>query len=394
MRFPHTPFMKRTFTLVDKLNEHRDIKDQIKLIPYKWEASNTFQYFNGLHVPRIPGELPLNPADPFNINATTTYNPNSYVPPSFDRLLDPSNIKKYLEDVSKELKRFFIEDQSHPNFDRAMELTVQMYDKYTMRSYLSEVKKLPPSVINLLETFDNGTGWYDRSLVDMICEDLAFNWLSSARELDWKCFECVCLHCYSRVCSLKSYFSSGGSSTLPNAMEQYLKERGSTVTKNTSVVSIIDPNLNTPGQPRGGLKAQTALTSSGEAQASKTYPAVFCTAPLSTLGMMELSKSGIHSNYAQWSGIRELLYGPAMKIGIRFKTNWWAEKFDIVGGQRYERVVTFHSCQLTCILQLHGPSSSYHVSTPYLAELLKSLALFVAFIRRIPSTGSSPTFLS
>jgi monoamine oxidase len=115
-------------------------------------------------------------------------------------------------------------------------------------------------------------------------------------------------------------------------MERYLNDRGSVINDNTMVTAIVDPHLNDPGLHRGGLTVETV--SSGKSR-SQTYPAVFCTAPLSTLGIMDLSKSGIHSNYAQWSGIRELQYGPAIKIGIRFKTNWWDEKFNIVGGQRY-----------------------------------------------------------
>jgi hypothetical protein len=341
MRFPDTPFMKRTFDLAEKLQDRG-----VKLIPYKFEADNTFKFFNGVHVPRLPGEPPLNPADPYNINVTTTYNPNSYVPPSFDRFLVPEEITRYLEGVLARLKTFFIHDRSH-NFNHDMQRTIQVFDKYTMRTYLSEIEKLPPSVINLFETFDKSTGWYDRALTETICEDLAFNWLSSASDLCWKCFECVWfLRRLWLITDIDFFSSSGGSSTLPNAMEQYLNERGSVVRKSTSVVAISDPNLNDPNQSRGGLVVQTVSSLGGMAEASKTYPVVFCTAPLSTLGMMELSKSGIHSNYAQWSGIRELQYGPAIKIGIRFSKNWWAQRFKIVGGQRYGHAI---ECPLAMI---------------------------------------------
>lgn len=66
---------------------------------------------------------------------------------------------------------------------------------------------------------------------------------------------------------------------------------------------------------------------------TNAYDAVICTVPFGRLSMMELTGAGIHDNYAQWSAIRQLQYGPAIKIGIQFKENWWS-KLGIVGGQR------------------------------------------------------------
>jgi hypothetical protein len=182
MRFPDTPFMKRTFQLAEKVN--------VKQIPYYFQADHTFKFFNGVHVPRLPGEPPLDENDPYNINTTTEFNRQSYIPsPDFQKFLNPEVIADFLGDLMMEFKEDF---RTHSgDYKEAMRLTIAKYDKYTMRSYLSEVVKLPAAVINVMETFDKSTGWFDRALVETIVEDLAFNWLSKATDLDWVCFEYV-----------------------------------------------------------------------------------------------------------------------------------------------------------------------------------------------------------
>jgi monoamine oxidase len=67
------------------------------------------------------------------------------------------------------------------------------------------------------------------------------------------------------------------------------------------------------------------------------YSAIISTVPLPCLSLMDLTKVNINSNYAQWSAIRELQYGPATKIGIKFSTPWWETELPrpIHGGQSY-----------------------------------------------------------
>lgn len=64
------------------------------------------------------------------------------------------------------------------------------------------------------------------------------------------------------------------------------------------------------------------------------YSAVISTIPFGPMRAINMSESGINDSWAQSSAIRELQYGPAMKIAVRFKENWW-EQMGIVGGQRY-----------------------------------------------------------
>ena len=67
------------------------------------------------------------------------------------------------------------------------------------------------------------------------------------------------------------------------------------------------------------------------------YSAVISTVPLPRLSVMDLIGVNINSNYAQWSAIRELQYGPAIKIGIKFSSPWWETDLPgpIHGGQSY-----------------------------------------------------------
>ena len=71
-------------------------------------------------------------------------------------------------------------------------------------------------------------------------------------------------------------------------------------------------------------------------QSPQEYSAVISTVPLPRLSLMDLGGVGIYENYAQWSAIRELQYGPAVKVGIRFSKPWWEDLLQTIrGGQSY-----------------------------------------------------------
>ena len=65
----------------------------------------------------------------------------------------------------------------------------------------------------------------------------------------------------------------------------------------------------------------------------RTYSHVISTIPLTGLRMIELSKAGL--NVMQSTALRKLQYGPSIKIGMRFTSAWWTDKFGIIGGQSY-----------------------------------------------------------
>jgi len=65
----------------------------------------------------------------------------------------------------------------------------------------------------------------------------------------------------------------------------------------------------------------------------RTYSHVISSIPLPGLRTIDLSGAGL--SVMQSTALRKLQYGPLVKIGMRFKSAWWTEKFGIVGGQSY-----------------------------------------------------------
>jgi hypothetical protein len=102
-----------------------------------------------------------------------------------------------------------------------------------------------------------------------------------------------------------------------------------------SPVTAIFGDAPTSEYPEGCMRISINGTPS-----SKRYSAIISTAPLPRLSIMNLNGVDIGQNYAQWSAIRELQYGPAIKIGMRFTTPWWGTKLKppIRGGQSYTDV--------------------------------------------------------
>ena len=72
-------------------------------------------------------------------------------------------------------------------------------------------------------------------------------------------------------------------------------------------------------------------------QSQQEYSAVVSTVPLPRLSVMDLSGVNINDDYGQWSAIRELQYGPSVKVGMKFSSPWWetALPMKIHGGQSF-----------------------------------------------------------
>ena len=72
-------------------------------------------------------------------------------------------------------------------------------------------------------------------------------------------------------------------------------------------------------------------------QSPRECAAVISTVALLRLSLMDLSGVDINDNYARWSAIRELQYGPSVKVGIKFSAPWWetALPMKIHGGQSF-----------------------------------------------------------
>jgi len=199
----------------------------------------------------------------------------------------------------------------------AMDTLFSETNTFTMRSYMFQ-GGMNAKDIHWCETLDKSTGWYDRALTETVIEGLAFNWpitpLPGPEQPKedpndgWYCFDL-------------------GSSALPQAMFDSLSVDAKNPTLFESPVTAISRDADN----------ESMRISINGAQTSNPYSAVISTVPLPRLSLMDLTGVGINDNYAQWSAIRELQYGPAIKVGIKFSTPWWETAPDqqIHGGQSY-----------------------------------------------------------
>ena len=153
MRYPDTAFMKRTFDLVRK----RDLKD-VKLIPYimemdKPQPPNTFLFYNNARVNNRDSSVT---GDPFGVRSYVT-DPD---------LTTPQGVSKKVKKVLQPFRNLFrprLPGQD-PNIEASMKTLFEQTNKFSMRSYMLIELKMDPKDVNLCETFDKPTGWYDRAL--------------------------------------------------------------------------------------------------------------------------------------------------------------------------------------------------------------------------------------
>ncbi|KAG9124881.1 hypothetical protein FRC07_009897 [Ceratobasidium sp. 392] len=200
---------------------------------------------------------------------------------------------------------------------------MQKYDLYSTRAYMQLAykpnaslnlpdKSLPTDVVNWCETFDKSTGWYDRALSETVLEAVAFGWHPGPNppKTQWFCID-------------------GGSHQIAECMATYIRSRNpSAITLNSRITSIA---LNANGS---GIDVGTS-----NAEQYK-FSHVISTIPLPVLRTIDLKEAGL--SHMQANALRELNYGPSVKIGLQFSTAWWTTGTDrdgkplnIVGGQTY-----------------------------------------------------------
>jgi hypothetical protein len=165
MRFPDTPFMKRTFDLA----ENRGLK--VKLIPHiiqMVKPPNTRLFFNNV---RINNQDSSVTGDPFNI-ASYIDDPD---------LLTPQGVSKKVGEAIQPFRDMF---RASPGQRADIAITIDRLfkdtDKLSMRSYMFE-GGMNAKGIHWCETIDGATGLYDRSLaesewLDTVCRFLAITW--------------------------------------------------------------------------------------------------------------------------------------------------------------------------------------------------------------------------
>ncbi|TFK29189.1 hypothetical protein FA15DRAFT_752962 [Coprinopsis marcescibilis] len=221
------------------------------------------------------------------------------------------------KDFIKPLAEKLLKDLSeggHKGWDSFMD----KYDKYSTRSYLQfeylpsdhmqskynlPNEHLSTAVINWLETFDKSSGWYDRALTETVLEALAFG--QYGPKIEWRCIDL-------------------GTSVLPEKIASNLTEKfgEGIIIKNAPVTAIRPADLQDATSP-------LVVTAGGK---DYKFSHVISAVPIPNFGLMDTSK--LNLSVMQTNAIRQLQYGPSIKIGIRFKSPWW-KKHGQVGGQSF-----------------------------------------------------------
>ena len=149
MRFPDTPFMKRTFDLA------RNRGLPVTLIPYVKETPASFLFFNNVGIRNE--ESSLEEDDPFNVSG--------HVDPS---LASPAAAAQKVAEVIQPFRNLFMPDSSgnQPDIATAMAQLFEETNTFSMRSYMFQLGDMKGQDISWCETLDKSTGWYDRALTE------------------------------------------------------------------------------------------------------------------------------------------------------------------------------------------------------------------------------------
>ncbi|KAF8867943.1 hypothetical protein BD779DRAFT_1684991, partial [Infundibulicybe gibba] len=159
---------------------------------------------------------------------------------------------------------------------------------------------LPTNVVNWCETFDTSTGSYDRAFSEMVLDAMAFA-TDQSTPVSWKCLD-------------------GGSQTLSNSVEQYLRAKGGKIHLNHRVTAI--------AHNKQAEKMEVGIHADGK-DSVQSFDHVIATLPLPCMRTLNLQQSGM--SLGQANALRQLTYGPSTKIGVRFKSAWWSTANDLDG---------------------------------------------------------------
>ncbi|KAG8916154.1 hypothetical protein FRC01_003324 [Tulasnella sp. 417] len=189
--------------------------------------------------------------------------------------------------------------------DHGLEELIQL-DKHSLRTYLSLEHRLSTPTINWCESITSLTHFYDYSLSEMVLNFIAFD----NSETRWYCLD-------------------GGSEGLPKAMARFLENASPGVLKAGKVVNAI----------RAIQSKSVEISVEGEAE-PRCYGHVISTIPPPVLRTLDIDEAGLSST--QWNALRQISYAPAVKIGVKFKSQWWknwvgkdGKRLNITGGQSY-----------------------------------------------------------
>ena len=154
MRYPDTPFMKRTFDLITNWGLG------VGLIPYIMETPNSFLFYNNTRVRRQEqGVLNLGPdVGDYLIDETLATNPG---------------VVQKVREVLQPFRQLFVaplaeagENPPPPDIAVSMEQLFGQTNNHSMKSHMLLVEGMNPKDVHWCETLDKSTGWYDLALTE------------------------------------------------------------------------------------------------------------------------------------------------------------------------------------------------------------------------------------
>lgn len=333
MRYPLIPIMHRTFDLFHRVNF---TEENGKLIKY-WmtaEESNTPLLYNNI---RWDGKDPHGPqGDYFAVGTDNGGSvPQNYVDKGVDSLLDDAFLP-YKSALAANWHQGWAalmrnDHLSTRTFMSQNQMIVPRVDiSGNVKVQTEEGLDYPFDVIQWCENMNSATGLYEEAFSESVMDSLDFGWPSAARQggitrIDEAAARWLCI--------------DGGGSTLVTAMLEKLKKTkihyNSRVTAITGVrakytravtTSVIVTTTSTPTISTGGGRATPEPT------VRHQYDRVLSSLPFGVLGqVVDISKAGF--DYQQVNAIRALHYDCSVKVGIRFKKQWWRLlSYNITGG--------------------------------------------------------------
>ena len=159
MRFPDTPFMKRTFDLA----ENRGLN--VKLIPYIMQMvnpPNTWLLYNNARVNNQDSSVA---GDPFNVRG--------YI--NDPSLSTPQAVHQKVAEVIQPFRDLFRPPppgEKQRSIKESMDILFEQTNQFSMRSYMF-AGGMNAKDIHWCETIDKSTGWYDRALTESEGLDLS-----------------------------------------------------------------------------------------------------------------------------------------------------------------------------------------------------------------------------
>ncbi|KAF8881320.1 hypothetical protein BD779DRAFT_1675460 [Infundibulicybe gibba] len=308
MRFPSTPVMSRLFHLFkyQPLN-HGEYNLVSHLIPFHStpEKRNGLMYFTNIREQKRD--------DKYSGNFL-------WSELGVEREYVEATVEAIKRDVVQPYTDEMMKDLTTPGRTVGWE-KLRKLDAYSLRTYMSAkyipsphlripMKHLPAAVVDWCEMLGaSGTGTFNRSFPEVVLGEMNHTPVGteSTGSTGWKCLR-------------------GGSQVLSDTIERYLRAEGGKIQMKSRVASI------SFDKDRGTV--DVGIRQEGNTGiALESFEDVISTLPPPCLRMLNLQKSGI--SVAQANALRQITYGPAVKIGMRFNSAWWTTMNDISCGQSF-----------------------------------------------------------